>query len=735
MDKEALLKKSLALQHDHKDCGSACLLTAIHWYGYQDSLEHLRTLTGTNTEGVTLLGLQQAANKIGFEAEAFRASLQDLSKTRDLIILHVIKHGQFNHFVLCLGRHNEKWLIADPEDGVKRYSDDQLLAEWKDGILLRLKYSNKLNLPKHSSSVLKDWFLPLFTTHRRRLIQILSLGIVHAVLLFSTSIFTERLVDELLPSNDKKLILGGILLWSVFLIVSLGLSYVRSHSIAVFSRDFNADLVNRFFGKLLYLPKQFFDSKKTGDLVTRLEDVEGIEESATKWVEDGLIGFLVILVALGLLFVYSVQLALINLLLLPLLFGVILLLRKKVNTSQREAMVSHAVNNANYVDAITGVDIIKVRQAELKFSNYALKLYSAFRNKVYLAEKVNMNFDGVVQMLVLMITIAVVGVSSMNVLSGDTQMGNFLAIISISSIASFNTTNLAFAYIDFEQAKLSFERMHDLVGQRTEGLIEEKALIIKSKNSLKVERLAFSFPGQPELLTNVSLLLEQGRLVTLLGDSGGGKSTLINLMSTLYSPDTGVIRFNDQDVHQSQLNWRRLIGVVPQDTKVFNATFWENVSIKSIGEENEMARARVEQLIDMHELSSFIEKFRDGLDTVLGENGVRLSGGQMKILGLLRALYNHPKVLLLDEVTASLDRKNQTLVREILQRLKLQIPILQITHSPLIAHQSDYIYLLNKGKTRVHGTPDELLIGENFFNEFFKDYDFSNGKKASLKET
>ncbi len=720
MDKETLLRKSLALQHDHKDCGSACLLTAIQWYGYQDSLEHLRTLTGTNTEGVTLLGLQQAANQIGFEAEAFRASIQDLSATNDLIILHVVKHNRFNHFVLCLGKQNEKWLIADPEDGVKKYSDDQLLNEWKEGVLLRLKYSAELNLPKYDAGVLKDWFLPLFTLHKKRLAQILSLGIIHSVLLFSTSVFTERLVDELLPTQNRRFILGGILLWSVFLLLSLGLSYMRNHAIALFSRDFNSDLVNRFFGKLLYLPKPFFDSKKTGDLVTRLEDVEGIEESATKWIEDGLIGLLVVLVALGLLFVYSVELALINIILLPMLFGVILMLRKKVNTSQREAMVSHALNNANYVDAITGVDTIKARQAELKFSKYAVKLYTAFRNKVFRAEKVNMNFDGVVGLLVLVITIAVVLVSSMKVLSGNMQMGNFLAIISISSIASINTTNLAFAFIDFEQAKISFDRMHDLVAQRTEGLNAEKPLLIRSKNVLSVENLSFSFPGQPPLLNDISLTLEEDKLVTLLGDSGGGKSTLINLISSLYTPDDGVINFNHQNVHESPLNWRRLIGVVPQETKVFNATFWENVSVKSIGEENEMAQARVEQLVEQHNLSLYIQSFHDGIGTVLGENGVRLSGGQKKILGLLRALYNHPKVLLLDEVSASLDRKNRILVGEILQQLKLQIPILQITHDPTIAVDSDYIYMLSDGKITVQGTPQVLMEGNSLFNDFLR---------------
>ncbi|WP_170827479.1 peptidase domain-containing ABC transporter [Roseivirga sp. 4D4] len=733
MNKSALLKRVMAYQHDQKDCGSACLLTAIRWYGYKDSLEHIRILTGTNAEGVNLLGLQQAGNQIGFKAEAFRASLGDLSDTDDLFILHTLKYGQLQHFVLCVGKENGKWLIADPEDGVKKYTDDQLMSEWQ-GVLLRLKFKEKLNLPKGKSDILSQWFLPLFTSHKKRLFLILTLGILHAVLLFSTSIFTERLVDELLPSKDKSIILSGVLLWAAFLVLALGLSYVRSHYTALFSRDFNADLIKRFFDKLLYLPKSFFDSKKTGDLVTRLEDVEDIEESATKWIEDGIIGFLVIIVAIGLLFVYDVQLALVNLILLPLLFVVILNRKSQVNTSQREAMVGHAMNNANYVDVITGMDVIKSRQAEVAFGKNTLALYRAFRNKVFRAEKVGISFGLVVQCLAVLITISVIGISCFKVLQGSLQMGNFLAIISISSIASANTTNMAYALIDFEQVKLSFERMYDLIGQSTEGFREEKPLLIKSDNELIIEGLGFSFPGHPQLVKDVSLKLKAGKLVTLLGASGSGKSTLINLIATLYFPDSGVIRFNGQDIHESLLNWRSLIGVVPQETKVFNATFWENVAVKSMGEDNRVARNRVEELISTHQLQSFTANLPLGMGTVLGENGVRLSGGQKRILGLLRALYHHPMVLLLDEVTSSLDRQGEALVAAILQKLKYEMPILQITHNPFIARDSDYIYLLQNGNTGVHGTPELLLKEDNFYGEFFSNPFYLDNRMGSVVE-
>lgn len=720
MDKSALLKKAIVFQHDDKDCGAACLLTAVNWFGYTDSLEHIRVLTGTNAEGVTLLGLKQGANEIGFEAEAFKATIDELYECKNLCILHITKYDQIHHFVLCVGNENGFWLIADPEDGVKKYADHELQKVW-DGRLLRIRHKKKLDLPKAGARIKRKWFLSLFNQHRRRLLLILVLGVLHACLMFNTSVFTERLVDELLPSNDKTTILFGVGLWALLLLVGLGLTYLKSHTTALFSRDFNASLIKRFFDKLLYLPKPFFESKKTGDLITRLEDAEEIEDSVTKWIEDGVVGFLVVMVAMGLLFVYDIEIALINLSLLPLLFLITLYQKRSVHISQREAMVSHAMNNANYVDVITGLDVIKSRQAEIRFGRNALDLYRNFRNKVFHTEKVGMNFGFLVQFSTILITMLVIGISCFKVLYGGLQMGNFLAIVSISSIASANTSHLAFAFIDFEQARISFERMYDLISQRTEDSEKEPPLMIKSRNELNLRNLAFSFPGRAPLLKDISLTLKTGRLVSLLGESGSGKSTLMDLMATLYAPVSGVIQFNGQDIDQSKMNWRRIIGVVPQETKVFNATYWENIAVKSIGERDGVAKRRVESLITSLGLQSFSD-LPLGVDAVLGENGIKLSGGQKRILGLLRALYHRPKLLLLDEVTASLDWRGEELVGNILQKLKRETLILQITHNPSIAMQSDYLYLLQNGKTDVHGTPANLLSEGSVLNQFVKPF-------------
>ena len=209
MKKETQLKKAMVFQHDHKDCGPACLLTLVRWYGYQTSLEHLRIISGTNDRGTSGLGLQQAAQELGFEAEVYRASLSDLEKSDGFSILHVVKNNTQSHFILCHGKKKGKWLIADPEDGIQYYTDKQILSIWTEGILLSLKTSGKLNLKRKVNYSFFSWFLPLLKLHKLKLIFILSLGLIHSILLFSTSVFTEQLVDELLPSQDRKVILIG----------------------------------------------------------------------------------------------------------------------------------------------------------------------------------------------------------------------------------------------------------------------------------------------------------------------------------------------------------------------------------------------------------------------------------------------------------------------------------------------------------------------------------------------
>ncbi|OEK07167.1 hypothetical protein BFP71_05790 [Roseivirga misakiensis] len=685
-------------------------------------MEQLKLISGTTKEGTSLLGLEQAANELGFQAASIRLSYAELASMRGSFILHIIKHSNLNHFVLCLGKIGETWLIADPDDGIQRLTDVEFQSLWTSGIALNIKYSGDLQLPQKKASHGLSWLIPLIKPHQKRLTNILVLGIIHAILLFATAVFTEKLVDNLLPSGDRNLIIAGLVIWSLILVLSTFLTYVRNHRMASFSRDFNTDLLSNFFSQLLFQPKRFFDSKKMGDLITRLEDTEGIEENTTKWIEDGLISIFTVVVAFVLLFSYEPYLGVINLICSILIFGLIIYLRKAVIEAQKEAMVYHAENNANFVDTISGVDELKRKHLESKLSLNAMNLYRAFRSKVFTADKATIRFGLWIQLFTVLTTVAIIAISSLKVMSGTLEIGNMLAIVSITSITSGHIASLAFTYVDFEEGKIAFERMDELLTQKTEESTQTSSIEMAEKNILSIQDLSFSFPGQIELLNNISLQVEQGKITTLFGPSGSGKSTLLHVISTLYKPLSGRVLFNDHSVFKNPVDWRKRIGVVPQEIKVFNASLWENIDLNSLGTSNKRHRVKVQSLIKNYGLENFLKDLPLGIDTQLGENGVQLSGGQKKILGLLRALIDDPLVLLLDEVTSSLDQENVERILSILDQLKENMPVLQITHNTLCAGRSDIVYFIEGGKIVASGSPEMVDISQRpvGFKEYFE---------------
>ena len=713
MKKLTFLKKVFVEQHDHKDCGVACLLTAIGWYGYSSSLEFLRDLSGTTTQGTSILGLQQASSEIGFESEAYKADLSSLEKANFLSILHVTKHKVYNHYVLCCGKEDGLWLIADPEDGVLKLTDDELAEIWTSGVLLKLGFEGDLKLTVSGKKNFYHWLLPLFERHKNKLIIILILGFTNTLLLFSTSIFTEQLVDVLLPSNNLLLIKKGVITWSSLLFLSLSLTYIRGITLAQLSHDFNIDLTKSFLDRLLFLPKRFFVSKKIGDLVTRLDDVENIEETATRMLETGLLGMFAIGISLVVMFIYDVHAGIINLLFVPVLFTCVVLARKNLLLTQKQALVGRSLNNANYIDTIGGIDEIKWNNLANRFIDKALGVYKTYRGLAFKSDKVNLSFEVNVRLVIFLTTVLIVGISSFKVLNGNLEIGNMLAIISITSLGSSYTVDLALTYVNLEQARIAFDRMHELIDQETEAEKTNNGNNPLEINFLQVDNLSFSYPGQLEILEDVSFALEKGNIYTLIGENGSGKSTLINLLTMLYRPTSGQIKLNGMDYQSSPIAWREMVGVVPQSIKVFNASLWENIDLSSIGNEEGEGRERVTRLISLHDFHDKFENLPFGIDTILGEGGVELSGGQKQIMGLLRALINRPKILLLDETTAQLDKASKNQVLDLLNHLKADMIILHITHDSEAIMNSDLVYLL---KDQTVKTIDSKLVEERFLD-------------------
>lgn len=280
---QTALKKSFILQQDSSDCGVACLRMLLRYYGSDASLERLRELSGTTKEGTTLLGLYQAANSLGLEAEGCEADIEALIEHRQPVILHIVMEGNLQHYIISLpslerrGAGGEVFTVADPAKGIVTYSEEELKKIWKSGKCLTLRPTERLQLVKVQQQAKKKWLLDLLQDDWGLLVTASALGLGMALLGMVMAVFSQKLIDDILPSRNATKLVGGVALVAFLLLVRVGLESLRTYILMRQSKQFNNRMVGGFYETLLDLPKSFFDSRKIGDLVARLNDTARIQ--------------------------------------------------------------------------------------------------------------------------------------------------------------------------------------------------------------------------------------------------------------------------------------------------------------------------------------------------------------------------------------------------------------------------------------------------------------------------
>lgn len=300
------IEKTHTLQLDQSDCGVACLMSLIKLNGGTNSIEKLRELSGTTKQGTTMLGLYQVANKIGFTAEGCEADIQALIDHKQPVILHVVIQEQLQHYVVCYEYDSDKgFLIGDPAKGIYYLSADELDKIWVSKSCLTLEVNEhfiKAETEKHSQ---KKWFLNLLKEDYKLLWISVLLGVFVAGLGLAMSLFSQKLIDDILPSNNIKKLVSGIGLLTVLLLARVGIASLREFFLLQQSKDFNNRINTNFFSSLLQLPKPFFDTRKIGELVARLNDTQRVQRVIKMLASSLIIDILVSIISMVFLFMYS----------------------------------------------------------------------------------------------------------------------------------------------------------------------------------------------------------------------------------------------------------------------------------------------------------------------------------------------------------------------------------------------------------------------------------------------
>ncbi|MBI9055143.1 MAG: peptidase domain-containing ABC transporter [Bacteroidales bacterium] len=711
--------KSFVLQHDQSDCGVACLLSLIRFYGGNNTIENLRELSGTSKQGTTLLGLYQVANQIGFDAEGCEADMKALISHKKPLILHLTLENKLQHFVVCYAFENGKFVIGDPAKGIVSYNKEELERRWLSKACLTLETNSTFKRKENIKQTKKKWFLNLLREDKDILLVSVFVGFIISVLGMVMAVFSQKLIDDILPSKDFQKLMLSIILVSILLVVRIGFVAVRKFLLLTQGKQFNNRIIEVFYNALLHLPKSFFDTRKKGDLVARLNDTVRIQKVITQLAGNYIIDSLIAITSIIFLFIYSWQTGLIAVFSMPFYFIILFKYNKRIISAQKKVMVSYAHSESNYISTLSGVAEIKNFNKQSFFAQLNKLIYGTFQNKIFELGKVNIRIGFIAGLIGVLFLSTVLVFNSYLVYTDKMLIGGLMAVFGISSTLLPSIGNLALIAIPLNEAKVAFNRMHEFAGLEPETLVCENISSIDF-NEIMIKNIGFRFTGRRRILEDVTILLKKGELISVVGESGCGKSTLANIMQKFYSYESGKIIINNklalEDIDTN--NWRNILGVVPQDIHIFNGTIVENICLDNVNENVE----KVLEFLNEYGFDQFINELPQGSLTLVGEEGINLSGGQKQMIALARALYKKPQILILDEATAAMDRKIERFTLDLLNKLKKNIAVLYISHRlHVLKDISDRTYIIENGKVQFVGSHSELMESENLYSSFWKE--------------
>ncbi|QIH38554.1 peptidase domain-containing ABC transporter [Flavobacterium sp. Sr18] len=711
------IEKTHTLQLDQADCGVACILSVIKLYGGLQSIEKLRELSGTTKQGTTLLGLYQVANQLGFNSEGCEADILALIDHKQPVILHVLIEEKLQHYIVCYLYDEQKgFLIGDPGKGIYYVSTAELDKIWVSKSCLTLEPNKNFIKETEVKNAQKKWFVNLLEPDHKLLWISVLLGVFVAGLGMAMSLFSQKLIDDILPSHNINKLISGIVLLAILLLARVGISVLREFFLLQQSKDFNNRINSQFFSSLLHLPKPFFDTRKIGELVARLNDTQRVQRVIKMLASNLVIDILVSLISLIFLFAYSWKIGLISVLTMPVYFYIIYRSNKAIIDSQKEVMQSYAFNESNYINTIQGISTIKNDNKQAVFSRTNELVFGNFQEKMFHLGKINIRLSWQSGIASVFFLTGVLIYTSIQVFNNEIKLGELMAILGIVGSLLPSIANLALISIPINEAKIAFNRMFEFASIEKE---KEDGIQIDEIKSVSLTNLSFRFAGRSELFSNVNIAIEKGKLTAIVGESGSGKSTIGQILQRFYNFENGTITINNQyQLSEIELkSYRKLIGVVPQEISIFNGNVIDNILLGS----ND-SPANIIAFITEYGFDTYFNQLPQGLTTIIGEEGINLSGGQKQIIALARVLYKKPQLLILDEATSAMDRNTENFSMALLAKIKPNCAVFFISHRlNTLKKIADRIYVLENGTLSTKGNHEELMETANFYSDYWQD--------------
>lgn len=692
-------------QHDITDCGAACLASIAAHYNLQIPIARIRQYAGTDKKGTNVLGVLEAAQKLGFEAKGVRGDLDSLFKIPKPAIAHVIIKEKLHHYVVIYEVTKQHITIMDPGNGkLHKKTHEAFTKEWT-GVLVLLQPQDNFVIGNEKVSVYKRfWFL--LKPHKFVLIQALIGAIVYTLLGFSTSIYIQKLTDFVLVGGNTRLLnlLGVIMICLLVLQIVIGI--FKDVFLIKSGQQIDARLILGYYKHLLKLPQQFFDTMRVGEIISRINDAVKIRTFINGVSLNLTVNFLILIFSFGVMFFYYWKLAFIMLLVIP-LYAIIYFITNKLNKKTERTIMEHSADlESQLVESLNAVGTIKRFGLE-GFAN--IKTETRFINLLKIGYKSALNsvFSSTSSTFIAQLfTIILLWSGSYFVIEREITAGELLSFYAIVGYFTSPVAGLITANKQIQNALIAADRLFEIMDLEREESENKITLTQERIGDINFKNVGFRYGTRIEVFKNFSLTIPKGQITAIVGESGSGKSTLMSLLQNIYPIQKGHISIGDLDINYIDTeSLRELVSVVPQKIDLFAGNVIENIAVGEFV-------PNMEKIIGICKsigILEFIETLPNGFRTYLGENGASLSGGQKQRIAIARALYKSPEILVLDEATSSLDSKSENYIQKTISTLREKEKIIiVIAHRLSTVINANQIVVLEKGEILEQGTHKEL---------------------------
>ena len=721
-------KFPLCFQHDSMQCGIACLQMICSYYHKEYTLERLANCCFATTEGVSLLGISEAARKLGLNTTCGRMTIGQLAQ----VPLPCILHWNQNHFVVLYKiRRGKTFYIADPGKGKIRYTKEEFKSHWisttsqgeEKGVAMFLEPTAEFGKLKgeEAEGIHSFRFLMGYLKQYRRYFVQIALGLlVGSLLQLILPFLTQAIVDLGIKHRDIQLI-WLILLGELMIVIGrTSTDFIRRWLLLHISMRINISLVSDFFIKLLKLPMPFFDTKLMGDLLQRMSDhsrVQSFLTNQTLGVMFTTLSFLIfgVILAYYNLSIFAVFLA------GSTLYGIWIatfLRRRKV--LDYELFEKQAINQNKTYQFITSMQEIKLQDCEQRrrweWEDVQADLFGVQMKSLKLQQTQEAGSIFINEVKNIVITV----LAATAVIHGQMTLGMMLAVQYIIGQLNSPVEQLMGFIYSLQDVKISLERINEVHRAKNEESGKDSREGFPSEDcSIGIEGIGFKY--DPHALRNtlegISFRIPAGKVTAIVGASGSGKTTLVKLMLGYYPVMKGRITIGGEDINGYNLKWwRRQCGVVMQDGVIFSESIARNIAV----DDGEVDLDRLEQAARIANIHDYVMSLPLKYNTLIGRDGVGLSQGQKQRILIARAVYKNPTFIFLDEATNALDAKNERAIVENLNEFYQGRTVIVVAHRLSTVKNADQIVVLDNGKVVETGNHASLIEKQGAYYNLVK---------------